>query len=212
MPPPDVNAGLWRQSCDQTLALLEEFSWKLLGNIKRFREYRGTSAADVISSSCIACLAYLAILCEVVCRTTPVAGEMYDLCDSALRRLGMLTSELYLEEYTYLDLLLGVRPLPYRSPMVVTQRETGIGFLGEIIDSLRRPYKESPLRRERINTAFPEGGWRKVFRFPSRTPRSPAAIDVWFGSVGGRYHGGIDVSKLRVTRGEGGVRVMTRLC
>jgi len=88
--------------------------------MRRFRESSGTSAADEISSSCIACLAHLAILYEVVCRTAPVAGETYDLCDSALRKLGMLTSELYLEEYTYLDLLLGVRPLSCRLPMMVT--------------------------------------------------------------------------------------------
>ena len=41
----------------------------------------------------------------------PVAKvEMYDLCDLALQRLGTLTSELHLDEYTPLDLLLGVRP------------------------------------------------------------------------------------------------------
>ena len=148
MVPPDVELGLWRQSCDQLSALLEEFSRKMHGNIKRFREYGGTSAADVISSSCIACLAHLAILYEVVCRTGPVTGEMYDLCDSALQRLGMLTSELYLEEYTYLDLLLAVRPSPYRLSMMVAQRETGIVFLGEITTNLRRPHKKSPLRRE----------------------------------------------------------------
>ena len=40
----------------------------------------------------------------------PVAGEMYTLWDSALQRLGMLTAEFHLDEYAYLDLLLGVRP------------------------------------------------------------------------------------------------------
>ena len=63
----------------------------------------------MISSSCIACLAHLAILCEAVLRTDPATEGTRDLCDSALGRLGMLTSELHLEEYTYLDLLLGVR-------------------------------------------------------------------------------------------------------
>jgi len=38
----------------------------------------------------------------------PVTGEVNTLCASALQRLGMLTSELHLDEYTYLDLLLGV--------------------------------------------------------------------------------------------------------
>ena len=68
------------------------------------------NGADVIGISCIACLAHLAILYEVVGRTEPaVEVGMYGLCDLALQRLGTLTSELRLDEYTYLDLLLGVR-------------------------------------------------------------------------------------------------------
>ena len=35
--------------------------------------------------------------------------EMYGLCDLTLQSLGTLTSELRFDEYTYLDLLLGVR-------------------------------------------------------------------------------------------------------
>jgi len=93
-----------------------------------------------------------------------------------------------------------------------SQRETGVGFLGEITVSFRRPHKKSSPRRERVNTAFPEGGWRKVFRFPSRTSRSSATVDVWFGSVGVQHHGGVDVSTLRVARSERVVRVTTRLC
>ena len=93
----------------------------------------------MISSGCIACLAHLAILYEVICRMDPVAGEMYILCDSALERLGMLTSELHLDEYTYLDLLLGVRPSLYRFPKAETQWETGIGLLEEITTSIRHP-------------------------------------------------------------------------
>ena len=109
LPPPGVKLGLWRQSCEKSLASLEGFSQKLLGNVKTFRQYGSTSATDVIANSCIACLAHLAVLCEVVCRTEPVTEGIFGLCDSALRRLGMLTYDLYLEEYTYLDLLLGVR-------------------------------------------------------------------------------------------------------
>jgi len=63
----------------------------------------------VLSSNCIACLAHLAILCEVAGRTGLPQLEMYNLCDLALQRLGTLTSELHFDEYTYLDLLLGVR-------------------------------------------------------------------------------------------------------
>ena len=65
----------------------------------------------MIGSSCITCIAHLATFYEVVGRVDPVAGvEMYNLCDLALQRLGTLTSELNFDEYTHLDLLLGVRP------------------------------------------------------------------------------------------------------
>ena len=79
--------------------------------MKRFHELGDNSGAEVIGSSCITCLAHLAILYEAVCRTDPVGSlEPRNLCDSALERLGTLTSELRFDEYTYLDLLLGVRP------------------------------------------------------------------------------------------------------
>ena len=113
------------------LAPLEEFSQNLLDNVKRFREYGDKNGADVLSSSCIACLAHLAILYEVVCRTDPVAGGLYVLCDSALERLGMLTSELQLDEYTYLDLLLGVRPSLRWFPTTVAQTRDWDRTLGE---------------------------------------------------------------------------------
>lgn len=161
---PGVKLGFWRQSCDRIVAPLGFFAQKLLGNVKRFREHGGTSAADVISSSCIACLAHLAILYEVISRTDPVAGEMYTFCDSALRRLGMLTSELCLEEYTHFDLLLGVRLSSYRLQKIVAQWETGIGLLEEIIVSFRCPHRKSPPRGKRVPTTFPEGCWGKVFR------------------------------------------------
>jgi hypothetical protein len=79
--------------------------------MKRFHELGDNSGAEVIGSSCIACLAHLAILYEAVCRTDPVGSlEPRNLCDSALERLGTLTSEVHFDEYTYYDLLLGVRP------------------------------------------------------------------------------------------------------
>jgi hypothetical protein len=106
-----VQLGLWRQSCDQVLASLELFYLSLLNDMKRFRELGDKGGAEVISGCCIACLAHLAILYEAVCRMYPVPGfKLYDFCDSVLERLGILTSELRLDEYTYLDLLLGVRP------------------------------------------------------------------------------------------------------
>jgi len=105
------------------LTSLEEFSQRLLGNIKTFRENGDKSGADVVNNSCTACLAHLAVLYEVVGRMDPVArDEMYNLCDSALQRLGTHTSKPLYDEYTYLDLLLGVR-LSYSFLTVVAQTE-----------------------------------------------------------------------------------------
>ena len=84
----------------------------------------------MISGSSVACLAHLAILYEAVCRTDPVAGfKLYDLCDSALERLGALTSEVHFEEYTHLDLLLGVRPPLCSFHWRWLKRETVTGLL-----------------------------------------------------------------------------------
>ena len=93
------------------LESLEDFSQKLFSNVKTFREHGDKNAADIVSSSCIACLSHLAVLYEVTGQTDPVAKVRMDrLCDLALQRLGELTSELQFDEYSYLDLLLGVRP------------------------------------------------------------------------------------------------------
>ena len=101
----------WRRSCDQTLASLGELSQNLLRKIKGFHKRDNTIGADVVGSNCIACLAHLAILHEGVCRADFAStSAMYKPCDSALQSLGELTSELCFDEYSYLDLLLGVRP------------------------------------------------------------------------------------------------------
>ena len=120
--PPGTRLGLWRQSCDRVIASLEKFSQNLLDNVTTFRENGDESGVDVIGSSCITCLAHLAVLYEVVGRMGPDAREMYNLCDSALQRLGKLTSDLRFEEYTYLDLLLGVCPF---SPCYLTSMTQG---------------------------------------------------------------------------------------
>ena len=92
------------------MASLEDFSQNLFDNVEVFRGYGDKAGADLIGSSCIACLTHLAALYEVIGRMYPDAGEAGNLCDSALRRLGNLTSDLRFDEYTYLDLPLGVRP------------------------------------------------------------------------------------------------------
>ena len=118
---PGARLGLWRRSCDRVIASLDEFSQNLLDNVTTFRERGDASGVDVIGSSCITCLAHLAVLYEVVGRMDPDAKEVYNLCDLALQRLGRLTIDLRFEEYTYLDLLLGVRSFSPRYLTLITQ-------------------------------------------------------------------------------------------
>lgn len=127
---PGTRLGLWQQSCDRIIASLEEFSQNLLGNVITFREHGDESGVEVIGSSCITCLAHLAVLYEVVGRVDPDARGMYNLCDSALQRLGKLTLDLRFEEYTCLDLLLGVCPFPHHYLRSITQGIDWDRFLG----------------------------------------------------------------------------------
>lgn len=56
----------------------------------------------------------------------PAVGlEMCSLCDWALQKLGVLTSELDFDECTYLDLLLLVCLSLYYLLSMMTQAETG---------------------------------------------------------------------------------------
>jgi hypothetical protein len=109
LPDPGAKLGLWRDSCDQMLESLEGFSQKLLSNVETFRKHGDKNGAYILSSSCIASLSHLAVLYEVTGQTDPAAkAQMDHSCDLSLQRLGELTSELQPDEYSYLDLLLGV--------------------------------------------------------------------------------------------------------
>ena len=106
---PGFQAGIWRQSCDQLVTLLDTYSQTLLSNLQRFEELRDNSGAWMIRSSCVDCLAHLAVLCQTLSSAEPVPQVRLDtLCDSTLERLGELSQDMCMEEYTRLDLLLRV--------------------------------------------------------------------------------------------------------
>ena len=89
---------------------LDEYSDTLLGNIRRFIEIGDIHGAEIIQGGCVGCLAYLAVLCDLLGRLEPNSKPQMDaVCDSSLERLGHLTQEMDFEEYTYLDLLVKVR-------------------------------------------------------------------------------------------------------
>ena len=89
---------------------LDEYSNALLRNMRTFLRIGDTQGAEIIQSSCVCCLAHLAVLCDLISRSDPNSRPQMDVvCDSSLERLGRVTQEMRFEEYTYLDLLLRVR-------------------------------------------------------------------------------------------------------
>jgi len=67
----------------------------------------------MIRSSCVNCLAHLAVLCQALGDAEPVPrARLNVLCDSSLERLGQLAQDMHIEEYTRLDLLLRVCIIP----------------------------------------------------------------------------------------------------
>ena len=89
---------------------LDQYSTVLLRNIRMFMEIGDNYGAEIIQSSCITCLAYLAVLCDFVNRLEPNSGPQTNaICDSSLERLVRLTQEMNFDEYTYLDVMLRVR-------------------------------------------------------------------------------------------------------
>ena len=96
---------------DQLVTRLDEYSDTLLRHLQRFLEVGDNRGAEVIQRSCVACLAHLAMLCDLTSRLEPSSKPQMDaICDSSLERLGRLTRSMKIDGYTYLDILLGVRP------------------------------------------------------------------------------------------------------
>ena len=112
--PPCFNAGEkpggWHQTCDQLITRLGQYSDTLLRNLRQFLNVEDNRGAEIIRSSCIACLAHLAMLCDHISRLEPNSKPQMDVvCDSSLKRLGHLSRDMRIDRYTYIDVLLGVR-------------------------------------------------------------------------------------------------------
>ena len=72
-----------------------------LFSLQRFQELVNKGGAGVVRICCVGCLAHLAVLCEA-------PGQPGTLWDSTLERLGEVVGDMPMEEFTRLDLLLGV--------------------------------------------------------------------------------------------------------
>ena len=105
-----VKPDQWKRICAGPVTRLDEYSDTLLRNLRTFLQIGDIQGAQIIQSSCIGCLAHLAVLCDLISCSDPNSKlQMDTICDSSLERLGNLTQEMNFEEYTYFDLLLRVR-------------------------------------------------------------------------------------------------------
>ena len=105
-----MNGG--RKSRHQLVRALEGFSNSLLGNLERFIDVGDSSGVGTIWTCCVTCLGHLAPLCHLISQREPTLRDsMGDLCDLTLDRLGNVSHEAHIEEYTHFDVLTGVRIL-----------------------------------------------------------------------------------------------------
>jgi len=110
-----VKPGQRKGTCDELVTRLEEYTNVLLRNIRRFIGIGDNHGAEIIQSSCVSCLAHLAVLCDLSSRLEPNSKPKMDAtCDSSLVRLGSLTQQMDFDEYSYFDVLLRVRHPAHR--------------------------------------------------------------------------------------------------
>lgn len=95
-----------RESCHHLVHALDKFSSDLMGHLQRFLTLGDSSGAGTIWTCCVTCLAYLAALCHHISRmdATSVAS-MNRLYGLALEKLGSLSLEIQIEEYSHFDAL-----------------------------------------------------------------------------------------------------------
>ena len=100
----------WRLLCGNMIRRLQAHTDALQRHLEWFSSVGDKESSDVIRSNCISCLAYLANLYLTIAPTDHhTAPAMERCCDATLTTLGRLTEATVMEEYSYFDLLLGVR-------------------------------------------------------------------------------------------------------
>ena len=81
-----------------------------MGNLRLFIEMGDNSGVETIWTCCVTCLGHLAALSYLIGQREPtLKGSMTNLCDQTLSKLGALSREVHVEEYSYLDVLTEVR-------------------------------------------------------------------------------------------------------
>lgn len=99
-----------RESCHQLVLALDNFSDNMVKNLQQFIELEDNDGTETIWTCCVTCLAHLAALCHLVSQTEPPFKNSMDrLFDLTLDKLGNLSLEVHVEEYSLFDALTGVR-------------------------------------------------------------------------------------------------------
>ena len=101
-----------RESCHQLVFALNKFSNTLIEDLQRFIGLKDSDGVGTIWTCCVICLAHLAALSHLLSQMEPtLRGSMGGLCDLTLGKLGNLSYEVHIEEYSHFDILTGVRVL-----------------------------------------------------------------------------------------------------
>ena len=78
-------------------------------NLQQFIAAEDSSGIGTIWTCCVTCLAHLAALCHRLSQAEPTLRDsMGGLCDLTLDKLGNLSHEVHIEEYSHFDVLTGV--------------------------------------------------------------------------------------------------------
>ena len=160
---------------DQLVIRLDEYSDTLLQHLQRFLDVEDRRGAEVIQRSCIACLAHLAAFCDLTSGLEPNSKPQMDaVCDSSLERLGHLSQDMRIDRYTYLDILLGVRPCITRADAEIltfgSSRGRSLWKSLIPVSTIRRPRR---VRRCGVVGRLLHGCWRTLKRGSQiGTPRS----------------------------------------
>ena len=75
-------------------------------NLQRFIEVEDSSGVETIWTCCVTCLGHLTALSHLIGQREPtLRSSMDDLCDSTFGKLGDLSNEAHVEQYSYFDVL-----------------------------------------------------------------------------------------------------------
>ena len=95
-----------RELCHQLALTLHIFSNTLMRNLQRFIEAGDSSGVETIWTCCVICLGHLTALSHLIGQKEPtLRGPMDSLYDLTLDKLGDLSHDVYVEVYSYFDVL-----------------------------------------------------------------------------------------------------------